>query len=169
MSETNKEIVAQSGKEIAINNGSDRIKNMWRDFEIKKSRGGVFIAFDDYRQSLGGRGIWGTKIFFRALIDLKFIMLCPEDSESKSKYCPTEYSLEKYGDLLMFDNTENTWGLSQDNIDEFDNKIFPHLLSTARLLEKKFEIEKKDKAQARYKREKAIKEASKSVVSEDLI
>jgi len=157
-----KGIIPKRNNDVAISS-TTRLKAMWTAFEEKKSKGGTFVHFNDYRYSLGGRGIWGTKIFFRALKELNFIIECDEASSSLSKYCPSEYARDKYEDLFMFDKAEKMWGLSQENLDEFDAKIFPSLIATARKLEIIYAIEKKEKAQAKYSERKAQKKANEKL------
>lgn len=169
MSTSNNSVIARDRQELVTESSALRIKEMWERFQDKKSRNGTFIAFDDYRQSLGGRGIWGTKIFFRSLEEINFISICPEESGSIGKYCPTEYAMEKYGDLFRWDDEEKIWGLSESHLDIFDEKIFPALLSTARKLEVIFAEEKKEKARAKYAAKKAAEKAAQPVNSEVLI
>ncbi len=149
-------IVPRQEAEIEAATAATRIKDMWLDFQIKKSRNGTFAAFDDYRQSLGGRGIWGTKIFFRALKELNFLRDCDENEESSGRYCPTEYAIGRYGDMFRWDDEDKIWGLSEQHLDDFEDRIFPHLLSTARKLERMFNEEKKERARARYIAKKAL-------------
>ena len=163
MSIENNSVIARDEQEVAISASLTRIKDMWRDFQDKKSRNGTFVAFDDYRQSLGGRGIWGTKIFFRSLRELSFIIDCEEENESSGRYCPTEYAMNKYGDMFRWDDEDKIWGLSETHLDLFDEKIFPALLSTARKLEAVFKEEKKEKARARYAEKKASEKANQPV------
>ena len=162
-------VTIQPTQELDTAIAAARIKDMWIDFQIKKSRNGTFAAFDDYRQSLGGRGIWGTKIFFRALIELNFITYCKEENGSSGKYCPTEYAMERYGDMFRWDDEEKLWGLSEAHLDQFEIDIFPHLLTTARKLDKMYAIEKKEKAKARYIAKKLRDKVMEPVVNGNLI
>ena len=163
METTNNSVIARERQETVVASSSTRIKDMWRDFQEKKSRNGTFVAFDDYRQSLGGRGIWGTKIFFRSLRELSFIIDCEEDNDSTGRYCPTEYAINKYGDMFKWDEEQKLWGLSETHLDMFDEKIFPALLSTARKLEAVYKEEKKEKARAKYAENKASEKANQPV------
>ena len=127
---------------VKTSSSKDLITDYWKRFKIKKNKGKDFIAFDTYRQSLGGRGIWGTKIFFRALMELNFIRECSEEDDIKSKYCPTEHAAEKYESLFCYTEDGELWGLSETELDYFDELIFPSLISMARRLEKIFKQEK---------------------------
>ena len=167
MKETTRSVTKEN-QDIAVSS-SARIRNMWTDFEQKKSRNGTFVAFDDYRQSMGGRGIWGTKIFFRALMELGFISSCPVESESNGKYCPTQKGMERYGDMFRYDQEAHLWGLSQEHLDEFDEKIFPNVVKVGRKLEIMFAAEKKEKQRARYIAKKAVEKAGEDVQMGDLI
>ncbi len=142
--------------DVSITSSKGLLKDYWKRFKKKKNHNGKIAHFDTYRQSLGGRGIWGTKIFFRALIELNFIMECDEESNSKGKYCPTEYASEKYPDLFCYIEEDGLWGLSEKHLDEFDEFIFPSLLKVARMLKEKFDEEAKEKAKLRYKAKKRV-------------
>ncbi len=161
--------IRDNSTDVIVTSSKGLLKDYWKRFKKKKNHNGKITHFDTYRQSLGGRGIWGTKIFFRALIDLNFIMECDEDSGSKSKYCPTKYSMDKYESLFCYIEEDDMWGLSEKHLDEFDEKIFPSLIKVARRLEEAFTAEKKEKARLAYQVKKAKELSEKSVVGEDTI
>ena len=161
-------LVERQSQEVALSS-KVRMKDMWEAFKETKSRNGTFVAFGDYRQSLGGRGIWGTKIFFRALEEIGFIIECDEDNTSNGRYCPSELAMDKYPDLFRYDDEAKIWGLSQQHLDVFDEKIFPHLIVTARKLEAIYKEEKKAKQKAIYALRKAQDKANISVTGGSLI
>jgi len=153
-----KNVIRHTDNNVVVAGSKDLLKTYWKRYKKKKSRNGKFVAFDTYRQSLGGRGIWGTKIFFRSLEEIDFLMECDEDSDSAGKYCPTKYAMDKYEDLFVYVEDGNLWGLSEKHLDAFDELIFPALISTARKLEKLFAEEKKEKARLKYKMSKSVNE-----------
>ncbi len=144
------ELVTRQTTEIEIGEARLRIRNMWNDFRIKKSKGGTFVHFNDYRYSLGGRGIWGTKIFFRALIEIGLIVECDEEEPSKGRYCPSEAAMNRYENIFRWDEESEIWGLSEQHLDDFEEQIMPALLQAARKLEVIFDEEKKANSRAKY-------------------
>jgi hypothetical protein len=152
---------------VRNNQAVESTRDMWEDFKNKKSRNGTFVAFDDYRQSLGGRGIWGTKIFFRAMVEIRFLTLCDENTNSKGKYCPTQYAIEKYGDLFQYDADAEIWGLCGEHLEDFDLMILPHIMTVARKLDVIYKEEKKEMNRIRYEAKKRQARVNQPIEMED--
>ncbi len=161
MSTENNSIIERDKQEVAVStiSGGDIVEK----FKARKTEDGKFLLFDDYRYGLGGRGIWGTKIFYRALEEMNILEKCKDTKITSSNYCPTEEALTKYPNVFAIKEESNMWGFSLNAKDEIDEKIFPILIKVARYLEKVFAEEKKEKSRARYLAKKAQDKANQRI------
>ena len=134
----------------------------------RKTQDNEFLNWDDYRYSMGGRGIWGTKIFYRALEEMNILIKCKITKDVKGRYCPTVDALNKHPDLFAIKGESNMWGFSLLAEDYLDKHIIPTLIKVARKLEAVFKEEKKENARAAYIAKKAKEKANTKLDLGDL-
>ncbi len=132
---------------VRIDKGAE---DRWIKIKEKQSRNGKMMLFDTYRISLGGSDAgWGTKVFKKSLVDIGFVEECSKEAGQKGTFCPTEEALERYPELFHYDSESDIWGLNNENISEFDEKILPYLVTMAVEVRQFFKEAKKRREQAR--------------------
>ena len=125
----------------------------------KDTRNETFRTFEDYRRANGDRGVFGKKVYFATLQDIKLIQRCSKDEDCRGSFRPTDSAQLKYPDMFAYDSINKIWGFSYDGTDEFDDKILHIFIKAARILDEKIQLQQKqdraDKAKIRN-RQKAL-------------
>ena len=103
-----------------------------------EERHGLIILFNNYRKGLSNsRTLWGTKVFFNAMIDCGFLK---KDDRVKSD--GLKYAIDRYvpiGELKKYClELEGQWGIRKDMELDFTVDLFGCVASKAILLRKMY-------------------------------
>ena len=134
--------------ELSLDVQGQRAKSFGRvvqDFADKKTSNGLMMMFEDYRLSLGGADAkWGTKVFYKSLIDLEVL------EKSDNRYCPTTKMMDKYGDLFYYDAEKRQWGVASDKLNDWNDIVLEPLVNRAKIVREQLEEAKKIRQRAMY-------------------
>ncbi len=155
-------IIPKKRTEVSTTTRVDRgAEDRWNKIKQKASRNGTMMLFEAYRMSLGGAdNDWGTKIFKQTMIDIGLVETCKGMAGRSGTFCPTTKALDKYGRFFVYDPDSNIWGLSNQNITEFDEVVMPVLVETAIEVRKKQKEARKRRAEARRMEQRKTKIAT---------
>ena len=139
-----------------------------------KTREYTFMAFDDFRTSLG-RDTWGKKLFFETMGIMKILCKRPKGYRvinenkpniidgvdighvSNSSYIPCIEGASKYPGLFVYDHNNLIWGMNGKMLHLVDDEFIEKMMEIANDLKTMYDEEKRIQSRLNYQKKKRTK------------